>query len=84
MPFRDAHEVIGRLVLACIDKHKSIDEMTLSELKEISDVFDEDIYEAVSLETCVQKRLTIGAPGVEAMKMTLGYYQKYLDKNTKK
>lgn len=81
MPFRDAHEVIGRLVLACIEKHKSIDEMTLAELKEINDVFDEDIYEAVSLETCVQKRLTTGAPGVEAMKRNLAVYKNYLNEN---
>lgn len=81
MPFRDAHEVIGRLVLSCIEKHKSIDEMSLPELKEISDVFEEDLYEAVSLETCVQKRLTIGAPGVEAMKKTLAVYQNYLKYN---
>lgn len=81
MPFRDAHEVIGRLVLSCIEKHKSIDEMSLPELKEISDVFEEDLYEAVSLETCVQKRLTIGAPGVEAMKKTLAVFQNYLKYN---
>ena len=79
MPFRDAHGVIGKLVLTCIEKNKSIEEMTLEELKKISDVFDEDIYEAVSLETCVEKRLTVGAPGIDAMKKILAEYEKYLN-----
>lgn len=78
MPFRDAHSVIGRLVLACIDKGKSIDEMSLDELKEISEVFEEDIYEEISLKTCVEKRLTIGAPGISVMTETIEKYKKYL------
>lgn len=67
VPFRDAHGYIGRLVLYCIDKNKSIDECSLDELKSISDVFEEDIYEAISLKTCVDNRLTKGAPGNAAM-----------------
>ena len=79
MPFRDAHSVIGRLVLTCIEKNKSIDEMTLPELKEISEVFEEDIYEEISLKTCVEKRLTIGAPGISVMKDTIQGYKAYLE-----
>lgn len=67
VPFRDAHGYIGRLVLYCIDKNKSIDECSLAELKSISEVFEEDIYEAISLKTCVDNRLTKGAPGNAAM-----------------
>jgi argininosuccinate lyase len=78
MPFRDAHSVIGRLVLACIEKGKSIDEMDLSELKEICPEFDEDIYEAVSLETCVERRLTAGAPGRQEMEKVINIYRGYL------
>ncbi len=78
MPFRDAHSVIGRLVLECIDKDKSIEEMTLEELKEISSMFDEDIYEAVSMKTCVERRLTKGAPGHKVMAETVETYKKYL------
>lgn len=76
--FRDAHGIIGRLVLNCIEKNKSIDEMSIEELKEISDVFEPDIYEAISLENCVQKRLTIGAPGIEAMKEVIKNCKAYL------
>ena len=79
MPFRDAHGVIGRLVLTCIDKNKSIDEMSIEELKEICDVFEEDIYDAISLKTCVEKRLTTGAPGIKPMKETIEIYKKYLN-----
>ena len=55
--------IVGQIVLYCIDKNMAIDDMSLEELKAISPVFEEDIYDAISMETCVNKRLTIGAPG---------------------
>ena len=76
--FRDAHKIIGELVLTCIDKGKSIEQMTLAELKEISEVFENDIYEAVSLETCVEKRLTAGAPGKGVMSEYIKASAEYL------
>ena len=81
VPFRDAHGIIGRLVLYCIEKNTSIDKLSLGELKEISDRFEEDIYDAVSLKTCVEKRLTIGAPGPEAMKAVIRKNREYLEEN---
>ena len=81
VPFRDAHSIIGRLVLYCIEKNTSIDALSLDELKKISDKFEEDIFDAVSLKTCVEKRLTIGAPGQEAMKKVMEQYKKYLSEN---
>lgn len=78
VPFRDAHGIIGRLVLYCIDNNKAIDELTLDEFKEISPVFNEDIYDAISLETCVGKRNTIGAPGPEAMKQVIEINEEFL------
>ena len=79
VPFRDAHGIIGRLVLYCIEREKSIEECSLDELKNISPVFEEDIYEAVSLKTCVEKRLTIGAPGQEAMKKVIAANRAYIE-----
>lgn len=79
VPFRDAHGIIGRLVLYCIDKQTSIDKLSIEELKEISDVFEPDIYDAISLETCVKKRLTIGAPGQDAMKEVILINKAYLE-----
>ena len=79
VPFRDAHGIIGRLVLYCIEKNTSIDALSMEELKAISDVFEADIYDAISLETCVKKRLTIGAPGMDAMKEVLKRNREYLE-----
>ena len=78
VPFRDAHGIIGRLVLYCIEKNKAIDELSLVELQEISPVFEQDIFEAISLETCVNKRMTIGAPGPDAMKEVIRINKEYL------
>lgn len=78
VPFRDAHGIIGQIVLYCIEKHIAIDDMSLEELKKFSDVFADDIYDAISMETCVNKRLTIGAPGEDAMKKVIEVYKKYL------
>ena len=67
VPFRDAHGIIGRLVLHCIALDKGIEELTLDELRAFSDRFDEDVFEAISLRACVNRRLTAGAPGEAAM-----------------
>ena len=81
VPFRDAHGIIGRLVLYCIEKDTSIDALSLGELRSISDKFDEDIYDAISLKTCVEKRLTIGAPGEKMMKQVIEKNKEYLKTN---
>lgn len=78
VPFRDAHGIIGQLVLICIEKNISMDELSLDEYKKISDVFEEDIYEAISLKTCVEKRLTYGAPGPMVMKTVIDDCREYL------
>lgn len=78
VPFRDAHGIIGQIVLFCIEKGIAIDDMSLDELKQFSDVFGEDVYEAISMETCVNKRLTIGAPGKEAMERVIAMEKEYL------
>lgn len=79
VPFRDAHGIVGQLVLFCIQKNISLDEMTLEEFKSISPVFEADIYDAIRMETCVEKRNTTGAPGLQAMKEAMNYYQNYLE-----
>ncbi len=79
VPFRDAHGIVGQLVLLCLDRHISLDELPLAEYRKISPVFDEDIYEAISLKTCVEKRVTLGAPGPEVMKQVIAEYRKELE-----
>lgn len=76
--FRDAHGIVGQLVLYCIKKNISLSEMSLEEYKAISPAFENDIYDAISMETCVSKRNTIGAPGTEAMAQVIRIYEEYL------
>ena len=78
VPFRDAHGIVGQLVLLCLDKHISLDELPLDEYQKISPAFEEDIYDAISMKTCVVKRNTIGAPGRDAMKKVIAINDTYL------
>lgn len=79
VPFRDAHGIVGQLVLFCLEQGISLDEMSLAQYQAISPVFDEDIYEAISLKTCVEKRVTVGAPGAAAMEKVIAQYKRELD-----
>ncbi len=78
VPFRDAHGIVGQLVLYCIDKNIALDDMSLEEYKAISPVFEEDIYEAISMKTCVEMRNTIGAPGKSVMEQAIALEEAYL------
>ena len=78
--FRDAHGIVGQLVLHCLDKGIALDDMSLAEYKEISPVFEEDIYDAISLKTCVETRLTLGAPGPEMMNKVIAICEEYMSK----
>ena len=81
VPFRDAHGIVGRIVLYCIEKGIAIDDMSLEELKAICPVFEEDIYDAISMETCVNKRLTLGGPGKDVMEQVIALEKSYLAEN---
>lgn len=71
VPFRDAHGIVGHLVLYCIERDMALDDMSLEEFQSVSPVFEKDIYEAISMKTCVEKRVTTGAPGQEAMRKVI-------------
>ena len=79
--FRDAHGIVGQLVLSCIEKGISLEEMSLEEYQRISPVFQEDIYDEISLKTCVEKRKTFGAPGREAMEQVISLQKRYLSQS---
>ena len=83
VPFRDAHGIVGRLVLYCIDQNKAIDDCSLEELKAISPVFEDDIYDAISMETCVNTRLTVGAPSKISMEQVIALEERYLEEHPK-
>ncbi len=79
VPFRDAHGIAGQLVLLCLERGISLDELPLEEYRRISPVFDETVYEAISLAACIEKRMTPGAPGPEAMKPVIEEYRRQLN-----
>ena len=79
VPFRDAHGIVGQLVLTCIGKGIALDDLPLEQYRAISPVFDEDVYEAISMKTCVEKRTTVGAPGHAAMRDVIAQYRKQLE-----
>lgn len=78
VPFRDAHGIIGQLVLYCLDKNLALEDLSLDEFKQFSSAFEEDIYEAISLESCVNKRNTAGAPGEDAIARVIAMNEEYL------
>jgi len=78
MPFRDAYKVVGALVHACIERKIGIEDMPLSELKEICPLFDTDVYDAISLETCVGERKVKGGPAAESVKWQIDILSAFL------
>ena len=81
IPFRDAHGISGRLVLKCIAENKALDDLTLEEYRQECPAFEADIYEAISMKTCVERRLTLGAPGEAIMRQVIDENRAYLEKD---
>lgn len=82
MAFRNAHGVVGKIVLECINKNKMIEELTLDELKEFSPIFEEDIYHAIDLITCVEERKVMGGPSTESVKYQINALETFINKHT--
>ena len=82
MAFRNAHGVVGEIVLECINKNKMIEELTLDELKEFSPIFEEDIYHAIDLITCVEERKVMGGPSTESVKYQINALETFINKHT--
>lgn len=80
VPFRDAHGIVGRMVLECISRSCALDDLSLEEFRAFSDAFDMDIHEAISMKRCVDARNTKGAPGAEAIEAELEEIHAYLSK----
>ena len=75
LPFRDAHAVVGKMVAYCLDKDTVIDALTMDEFKTFSDIFENDVYDAISLETCVNMRKIVGGPAKETMSKIIEQYK---------
>jgi argininosuccinate lyase len=78
VPFRDAHAISGKLVLLGIRERKPLQSLTLEEFRSVSPVFEKDIYDAISLKTCIGKRNTVGAPGPKAIRREIAECRKLI------
>ena len=81
MPFRNAHEVVGKIVLYCIDNDIAIDDLTIEEFNKFSSIFEEDIYNAIDLLTCVEERSVIGGPSSSSVKIQIEILEKFIKTN---
>ena len=79
VPFRDAHAILGHLVLYCINNDKGLEDLTLEEFRAISPVFDESVYEAISVEKCVEARSIPGGPSPEYIKKLIEQNKEYIN-----
>lgn len=79
IPFRSAHEIIGKMVLYCINHNKAIEDLTMAEFKEFSDKIQADVYAEISLEKCVSGRNLPGGPAVESVKISIGNGRKFIE-----
>ena len=79
--FRNAHEIVGKIVLHCIDKDIAIDDLSMEEFKNFSPIFEEDIYNAIDLLTCVEERSVIGGPSSLSVKMQIEVLKKFTKEN---
>lgn len=82
VPFRDAHAIIGRMVLYCLEKHKSIEDLTMDEFHQLSPIFNESVYDAIGVEQCVAARKVIGGPSKDSVQRHIDlndYYLKSID-----
>ena len=80
VPFRDAHAILGQLVLYCINNNKALEDLSLDEFRAISPVFDETVYDAISVEKCVEARKIPGRPSPEYIKKLIELNKEYLSK----
>ncbi|HWP79712.1 MAG TPA: argininosuccinate lyase [Candidatus Acidoferrum sp.] len=78
MPFRDCHAVVGKMVLDCIKEGKALLDLTLDEMKGYSPYFEEDVYDAIALSTCVEKRNIKGGPAPEAVLAAIDEVEKLI------
>ena len=78
MPFRDAYKLVGTMVAYCIDHSKTLEECTLEEYKAANELFEEDVYQAIDLENCVNQRKAVGGPAEESVKYQIKQMKNWL------
>ena len=78
MPFRSAYKIVGTIVGKCVKENTTLDKVPLEDYKEFSDIFDSDLYDEISLETCIKKRISKGSTGYESVKEQIKYVEEFL------
>ena len=78
MPFRSAYKISGQIVAKCIAENKVLETLSLDEYKTFSDLFDTDLYNEISLETCVKKRISEGGTSVASVEKQIEYVREIL------
>lgn len=81
LPFRDAYKVVGTLVARCIELDTTLEELPLDEYKELSPVFENDVYDAIDLDTCVNGRKVTGGPARESVEAQLKVLDEFISSN---
>ena len=76
--FRNAHEIVGKIVLYCIDENKAIDDLSLDEFKSFSPFFEEDVYKAIDLITCVEERSVMGGPSSSSVQSQISLLENFI------
>ena len=79
LPFREAHGVVGRMVYHAVTENKDLDDFTMEEFKSFSDIIEEDIYDAISMETCVNGRSVVGGPAKETVEAAIAEARKFAE-----
>ena len=80
MPFRSAYKIVGEIVAECIEKKTVLDALSLEEYKKHSDIFEGDLYDEISLKTCVEKRISAGGTSVSSVEGQIAWVRKELQK----
>jgi argininosuccinate lyase len=81
LPFRSAYQIVGKLVAYCIETENTLEGLSLNEYKQLSPLFDEDIYPAISLETCVAERKAYGGPSEESVRHQIALMRDFIEKH---
>ena len=79
MPFRAAYKLVGQLVALCIERGEVLETLPLEEYKKLSDSFDADLYDEISLRTCVEKRISAGGTGLASVKSQIKSIREFLN-----
>ena len=78
MPFRSAYKISGRIVKKCIEDKKTLEGLTLSEYKEFDDIFDNDVFDAIDLDNCVNRRISEGGTSVSSVEKQIKFVREQL------